>query len=315
MLNIAPLRPQETNEACRIFLQFIKTLREFRGDALCIDMSKASTFVATGTLLLKAELAYLKARGVRLSGIPSKKEKATQVLTQTGIADLLNLPLCKKVDREDTVHWRYAAGDWRRAQPERVAGLLLSEDELYGSSLYRGLIESVANSIEHAYKEHPERRIFYENQDGWWGFQQYRDGVLTTCICDLGIGIANALPIKLASEPTMLNKLLALYRRHKGRDVQSILASIEYGRSSAQGDARGKGMRDAHRVIDEAGEGQLALISNRGFYFYQVEKRGAKPHVGTKRLPISINGTIYVWKFPLQLTSVPSSLLGQGEMT
>lgn len=310
--SIAPSKAVDRSEACTEYLHFIRKIRQFSGRHLHIDMSKVSRMVSQATLLFKAEVAFLKSKGVKVSAVLPDKGRTHQVLTQTGLTDMLGLPACK-TDREDTVHWRHASGIWTRTQPDKLANLLVTGEAMTDSALYRGMIESVSNCIEHAYQDHPERRNFGATQDGWWGFQQHRDGRIVTCICDLGIGISRALPIKLTKEPTLYDSLLGMFRMHKGKDIQSILAAVEYGRSSTTLKERGKGLRDAHRVIDDAGEGHLQIISNRGLYFYRREKGSSKPVSGTKPLACSIAGTIYLWSFPLQLqpTTDASSVIGE----
>lgn len=296
------------------FLAFLRTLRTYRGSALCIDLSKVNRLIVNATLLFKAEVSHALHRGVKITALPPKKPRSLQVLTQTGLTRLLNLRDCDQVDREDTVHWRHASGTWSLAQPSRLAALLDPGVNPDTSTLYRGMIESVANCIEHAYKEHPERRKFAHDQEGWWGFQQVRDGRISTCICDLGIGISRALPIRLTSEPDLYRTLLAIFRHVKGEDVKSILAAIEYGRSSTGDQQRGKGLRDAHRVIDDAGEGDLHIFSNGGLYYYRRERGKANPTSGTRRLQGSIAGTIYYWQYPLQSNVLSGQQPEQGAL-
>lgn len=302
----------ERNAASIAFLAFVRSIRTFKGKALCIDMSSVQRMVVNATLLFKAELSYLVQSGITVTGIPPRKERTDQVMAQTGLSALLGLPDCKKIDREDTVHWRHVSGIWNLAQPSRLGGLLTGQEQ-QNAALYTGLIESVANCIEHAYREHPERRTFIGSQDGWWGFQQLRDGELSTCICDLGIGISKSLPIKLVDEPGMYAKLMSLFRHLRGNDIRSILAAIEYGRSSTGSEERGKGLRDAHSVIDNAGSGQLQIFSNRGLYLYNKDS-GKPGSSGTRKLGDSIEGTIYYWRHPIQspanagVTSVEGAL-------
>lgn len=295
------------------FLKFVRTIRTFKGKTLCIDMTGVQRMVVNATLLFKAELTYLVQRGVSVTGVQSRKERTDQVMTQTGLSALLGLPTCERVDREDTVHWRHVSGIWNLAQPSRLGGLL-SGQEQENSTLYTGLIESVANCIEHAYRSHPERRTFIGSQDGWWGFQQLREGVLSTCICDLGIGISKSLPIKLADEPSMYAKLMSLFRQFRDKDIRSILAAIEYGRSSTGSEGRGKGLRDAHSVIDNAGSGQLQIFSNRGLYVYTKEM-GKPPDSGTRTLGESIEGTIYYWRHPIQSQSNAGETSVEGALS
>lgn len=303
----------ERSEASIAFLKFVRQIRTFQGKALRIDMTRVQRMVVNATLLFKAELSYQIQRGVTITGIEPRKERTYQVMTQTGLTELLGLPGCKKVDREDTVHWRHVSGAWNITQPSRLSGLLTGQ-EAQDSALYTGLIESVSNCIEHAYRAHPQRRVFLGSQDGWWGFQQLRDGELSTCICDLGIGIAKSLPIKLAEEPGLHAKLMSIFRHLRGNDIKSILAAIEYGRSSTGSDERGKGLRDAHSVIDNAGSGHFHIFSNRGMYFYNKEK-GKDSDAGTRKLAESIEGTIYYWRHPIQSQTYAGLAPVQGALS
>lgn len=303
----------EHGKASKAYFSFLEKIRKFSGDKLRIDLTSVGRMVVDAVVVFKAELCYLKDRGVSLRAMQPKKVRTQQVLTQTGISDLLGLPRVVQVDREDLIYWRVASGAWDLEQPSRLESLLDHGQD--SSSLYTGMVESVANCIEHAYKDHPQRRKFLPGQDGWWGFQQLRDGYLSTCICDLGIGIPTSLPISLASEQGLLGKLFALVSAAKGRDVQSILAAIEYGRSSTNAPERGKGLQDAHNVIDAAGEGEFHLASNGGFYFYQRKHGDPVPKSGTRRLQGSVAGTIYFWRYPLQSSAVPASATAQGALT
>lgn len=303
---IVPFANRRTN-AVGEFFAFLRQVRGYRGSHLLIDMSHVTRLVATAALIFKAELCYLRAKGVNISGVLPKKARIHQVLTQTGLCELLGLPNSKVLDREDIVHWTHASGAWTLAEPDKLEAFLRVANNPHPQELFRGMIESVSNCVEHAYHEHPQRRQLGRHFDGWWGFQQLRDGELTTCIFDIGIGIANALPIKLRDEPGLLKKLLAAYRRFKGRDVQSISAAIEYGRTSTGLKERGKGLRDAHTVIDSAGTGQLMIMSNRGLYAYTRESGKIVGSTGTRALQGSIHGTMYCWRYPLLQSSQPSA--------
>ncbi len=304
-----------TGEKLQKFYAFLRDLREFKGKRLCVDMSGVSRLIATAALLFKAELSYLSSKGVQLSGLPPKKSRSHQVIAQTGIAGMLGIAPPKAIDREDTIHWKHTGGQWEIVQPSKLAALLDRSTNPNFSSLFTGMVESVANCIEHAYENHPARRNMRAGQEGWWGFQQIRNGTLTTCICDLGIGIANALPISMASEQGLHRKLLAALRHHKGEDVKSILAAIEYGRSSTGEKQRGKGLRDAHRVIDDAGQGHFQLMSNRGFYYYTRESREAATRTGVRRLQGSISGTVYYWEYPIESPLNPEPPGDQGAVS
>lgn len=299
---IVPFENRST-QAVGEFFAFLNDVRTCKGTHLTIDMSRVTRLVATATLIFKAELSYLQAKGIRVTGTVPKKQRVHQVLTQTGLCDILAIPKAAVLDRDDIVHWTHASGAWTLTEPEKLGTFLRVNDDAHTQELFRGMIESIANCVEHAYQDHPWRRTLGSHFDGWWGFQQFRDNELVTCIFDIGIGIANALPIKLRDEPNLLSMLMAAVRGLKGKDVQSIQAAIEYGRSSTGLKERGKGLRDAHKVIDSATEGQLTIISNKGLYVYTRQLGKASPKIGTRALQGSIHGTMYCWRYPLQSKS------------
>lgn len=319
--NIRPRRRRDTIEApayfCIVpfadrpskavgeFFAFLQEVRDYKGLHLFIDMSQVTRLVVTATLAFKAEISHLKSKGVTITGTLPKTVRIHQVLTQTGLCDLLGLPKAA-VDREDIVHWTHASGTWSLAEPNKLGAFLTVVNNPHANELFRGMIESVSNCVEHAYQKHPQRRHLGSNFDGWWGFQQLLKGELTTCIFDIGIGIANALPIKLRDEPGLLNKLMSAVKLIKGKDVQSISAALEYGRTSTGKQERGKGLRDAHKVIDIAGNGQLMIISNQGLYAYTREKGKIEGSTTTRALQGSMHGTMFLWRYPL-LQSTPSS--------
>ncbi|MNV92837.1 hypothetical protein D3C71_1874640 [compost metagenome] len=88
-------------------------------------------------------------------------------------------------------------------------------------------------------------------------------------------------------------------RKTKGEDARSLLAAMEYGRSSTGLHERGKGMKNAHAVINDHGEGNFYAISNKGCYIYQKSPSMVNGQHKTLKLRHSIHGTILGWRLPL----------------
>lgn len=91
---------------------------------------------------------------------------------------------------------------------------------------------------------------------GWWVFQQVRDNHLFVVVCDR-YWREQGFPLTLADQEGMMQKLMHLVRKAKGSDNRALLAAMEYGRTSTKEPQRGKGMRNAHAVVDELGPGTL----------------------------------------------------------
>lgn len=110
-------------------------------------------------------------------------------------------------------------------------------------------------------------------------------------------GSRGRLPLSLATKPDLLRKRLHAHRTLKGVDRRALLAAVEYERSRTDPVQRGKGLRDAQKVRDDAGEGMFHLISYSGLYLYQRKHGEKHAHKGTRRLRGSISGTISFWPF------------------
>jgi hypothetical protein len=294
------------------FFEFLEAIRRFRGQSLRIDMTGVRRLVVDAALLFKAELSRaIQTQKLIVSASPPRSTRAQQVLKQTGIDTLLNLKLEVSPDREDVVHWRIAEGPSNKVDPDTLDAIMEDIERATGMAphpVYQGIIESMGNCVEHAYKEHPDVTRAMPNDPGWWVFQQVKDDYLTVVVCDLGIGVSRALPLALADEPGLLNKLLHIARRTRGEDNRALLAAMEYGRSSTRERQRGKGMRNAHAVVDDVGEGQFVAVSNRGCYLYERTRSPDKTFRRTVKLKHSINGTILRWTLPLKKRSPESPL-------
>ena len=293
------------------FFDFLNSLRSLSTTSVQIDMTGVRRMAVDATLLFKAELSRTaQAKGVTITAIPPRSVRTQQVLKQTGIDKLLNLRIEVLPDREDVVHWRIAEGPSHLVDHNTLDAIMADIEEVTGMAahpVYQGIIESMGNCVEHAYKPHPEVKRPMPIDPGWWVFQQVKDNNLTVVVCDLGIGVSRALPLTLAEEPSLLKKLLHIARKARGEDNRALLAAMEYGRTSTKERQRGKGMRNAHAVVDDIGEGEFLAISNRGCYVYWRRPSPAEPRRRTVKLKHSINGTILRWNLPLQSGSTERS--------
>ena len=288
------------------YFEFLAKLRTVSTSEILIDMSRVRRMVVDAALLFKAELSRLAlVNGVRVSAIPPGSERTQQVLKQTGIDQLLNLSIDLPLNREDVVHWRIAEGPRTKVDPTTLAPIMADIEAVTGLAthpIYQGIIESMGNCVEHAYKDHPDVNRKMPVDPGWWVFQQVKDETLFVVVCDLGIGVNRALPLTLENEQGLLRKLMHVFRRTKGDDNRALLAAMEYGRSSTGLYERGRGMRNAHAVVNDHGEGDFYAISNKGCYVYKKGTAETAGNYKTVKLRHSINGTILGWRLPLKRT-------------
>lgn len=301
---------RQQSDLIQNFFYFLMRLRSTKSRTLVIDMRSVRHMIADAALLFKAELSRLiQVEGLNVQAISPVSKKIKQVLRHTGIDKLLNLNIDLQPDREDVVHWRIAEGPRHYVNPQLLAPIMDDIEDVTGMAshpVYQGIIESMGNCVEHAYKDHPDVSRSMPNEPGWWVFQQVKDRTLSVYVCDLGIGVNRALPLTLANEQGLLKKLLHIARRVKGEDCRSLVAAMEYGRTGSGLHHRGKGMRNAHAVIDDLGIGDFYAISNRGCYIYQRKSGSIKGTSRTYKLQHSINGTILGWVVPLNGTQILS---------
>lgn len=289
------------------YFGFLKMLRSVTSPILVIDMRGVRRMVVDAALLFKAELSRLvEMRGTRIEAIEPTSHRTQQVLKQTGIDRLLRLEIALQPSRDDVIHWRIAEGPRTGVDPQSLEPMMADIEEVTGLAthpVYQGIIESIGNCAEHAYKDHPDVTWKMPGNPSWWVFQQVKDGVLMVVVCDLGIGVNRALPLTLANEIGLLRKLMHVVRRTKGEDARALMAAMEYGRSSTGLHERGRGMRNAHAVIDDHGVGDFYAMSNKGFYAYRKDSQSAVGAHRTVKLRHSIHGTILGWRLPLEQTS------------
>lgn len=294
---------QSASNGIDAFFSFLSKLRATKVSDLRIDMSGVKLMVADAALLFKAELSRLiQVKKVRVTAVPPTSERTMQVLKQTGMDRLLNLKIDSEPDREDVVHWRIAEGPRTVVDPSALADIMTDIESVTGMEshpIYQGIIESMANCVEHAYKCHPDVTRKMPENPGWWVFQQVKDDTLHVYVCDLGIGVRRSLPLTLAGEIGLYRKLMFVARTAKGQDNRALLAAMEYGRTSTGQKQRGKGMRNAHKVVDDLGEGGFCAMSNAGCYLYSRKLGHKEGSYRTIKLRHSIQGTILGWNLPL----------------
>ena len=286
------------------FLKFMDELRTWKRPQLVIDMRAVELMDVAATLMFKAELQYLREHtNTHIACLPPRKNRTRQVLQQTGISGLLNLPADVETSRRDVIYWRHAQGgayqkiDTGKDIDAIFAGF--TDSPVNADLAFTALVESTLNCVEHAYKDHEQRRRLNEDSTGWWSFMETNKdkGRLTFAVYDLGIGIPNALPLKFNEEHLNLDAIKAIFYGKGGhRDTRAIRAALEYGRSGTGRSYRGKGLADVHRVIDASVSGSLAIFSNRGIYIYIVNKdKHKEPSKIHGVLLRSLCGTLYLW--------------------
>ncbi|HFF9491354.1 ATP-binding protein [Serratia bockelmannii] len=286
--------------------RFLSDLRDCAGRAerrVFIDFSETKLISAAAMLSFLAEVDVLikkSKHGVNaISFAHPKDEKIESILKQVGFYDLLKKDKRETKDFDDVTFWKYTSGT---CSEPMLASNMINEikKELEAKNsrkLYRGFIEAMSNSVEHAYVddiEHNEE----EKTAKWWTFAGIKEGRLVVVICDKGVGIPATLP-----KTQGVTVLEVLFRKigvslHNVKDSSYIKAAATLSKTRTGQANRGKGLTDITSVIDTIGAGVLSIFSNKGRYIYKGNQGVVRDLVKDYRS--SVCGTIIEWTIPFE---------------
>lgn len=293
-------------------LFFISKIRKYdsKGSVLLIiDFKKVRKMGAEATLYFLAELETLMHYNnqLRFKIIYSNTDTVNQVLYQTGILKLLKIN--KRMDSssfDDSVKcWAYASG-FNSQVSEKTKDIVKNLGDQFQDSLeytrgwFKVITEAMTNSHHHAYLA--PRFSNNPHQDPlkkWWLFSKEVDGVLTVCICDLGLGIPeslkqNTIDIDEGWFDRVKNYVKELRKKYN-EDSALIKAAIEIGKTRTKLPNRGKGLSQIINELQKLpnSDVSVSILSNKGGFLTK------KPQHATSILvPFSdsIHGTIITWK-------------------
>ncbi len=266
----------------RIFLNFDKT-EKISAAAMLSMLAHVETLIATNTVKGKSPITFSN----------PKSAKVKSILNQVGFYGLLKKNVGRIEEFEDVDFWHHTSGEC--ADPSRARPMLDAISKQIQTSnskkLYRGFIEAMANSVEHAYPASGPC-------NKWWTFAGVREGKLFVVLCDKGVGIPSTLP-HTQSPSTLKNILQKLNVDFNHiKDSAYIKAATSLQNSSTKKKHRGKGLQDVMSVIRSTGAGYLSIFSNKGRFKYMGQNRAIESTINDYNT--SINGTIIEWSIPLE---------------
>ncbi|MEC6833596.1 ATP-binding protein [Photobacterium toruni] len=228
-----------------------------------------------------------------------KNDKVLSILKQIGLYELLGkTPKIDTKKYDDVSFWRYCSGHCSTPLIVKSMFVEIQKEVAISASkqLYRGFIEAMSNSVEHAYMN-DDNCISKNNTSKWWTFAGVRDNKLCVVVCDKGLGIPSTLP-KTQGMDRIKDILISLgANRNLVSDSNFIKAATCLSKTRTGKDHRGKGLADIKSVIDTIGHGHLLIFSNKGEYRYKAH---GKVNEVIRDKKTSINGTIIEWIIPLQ---------------
>jgi hypothetical protein len=266
----------------RVFLNFDKT-EKISAAAMLSLLAQVEVLVASNVVKGRSPISFSH----------PKSKKVKSILNQVGFYGLLKKSVGSVESFDDVNFWHHTSGEC--ADPSKARPMLdaISKEIKTSNSkkLYRGFIEAMANSVEHAYPQAGPC-------NKWWTFAGVRDGKLVVVLCDKGVGIPTTLPH--TQSPSTLRKILSKLNVDFNhiKDSAYIKAATSLQSSSTKKKHRGKGLKDVMSVIRSTGEGYLSIFSNSGRFKYMGQNKAVESTINDYNT--SINGTIIEWSIPLE---------------
>ncbi|MFK9071709.1 ATP-binding protein [Proteus sp. NGCRVN-01] len=287
------------------FLDEIKQCIINSNRRIFIDFSKTELISAAAMLSFLAEIDVLikkSSYGVNSIAFSHPKDKKIEsILKQVGFYDLLKKDKRETPEYDDVTFWKYTSGVCSEPvlASQMMSGIKQELERVKSRKLYRGFVEAMSNSVEHAYLDddlHSEQ----EQTAKWWTFAGInKDKELIVVICDKGVGIPSTLP--KTQGVSALREFFESIRvsLQNVRDSTYIKAAATMSETRTGQNNRGKGFSDITSVIDNIGAGNLSIFSNKGRYIYGGKHRATKEIV--KDYKTSVCGTIIEWTIPLEV--------------
>ncbi len=184
-----------------------------------------------------------------------------------------------------------ALGDEAVALRQAVE-VVIGEELLGKSAMYRGVTEAMTNVHKHAYiaayRDHtPILR------DTWWigGGFDVKQRRLRVLVFDQGVGIPVTLPRRYSMERVGdIIRGRGWKNGHAGR----IAAAMELGKTRTGKQNQGRGLPDLLRFVNVRDRGSLRILSLRGEYLYVAGKQEQLVDH-----PTPLGGTLIQWEIDL----------------
>lgn len=262
--------------------------------SISFDQTEYISAAAMISFLAEIELIVISHHPMKVIYFSHPRDKKIEsILKQVGFYDLLKKEKRETPHYDDVNFWRFASGVCSEPiETKKMFQEIKAEIEVRASKkLYRGVIEAMANSVEHAYIN---QRDCHEEKKKWWCFAGIRDEQLIVVICDKGVGISRTLPMTQGSNLEKIFEILGITKRTDSAYIKTA-SSLRETRTGAK--HRGKGIADMKRVVDMLNSARLTIFSNRGLYRYKGND--SKIRETLSDFKSSVNGTIVEWNIPL----------------
>lgn len=295
-------------------LNFFRELREMVDNKkiLSIDLKPLKKISIEAALVFVSEVDRF--RSIKKSGIKLYDEKKWDIniisqFNDIGMFELLNINITKRMRSINNYNTnikflKFSSG--KTANKDSRDKILKALDELVGDieitgrkHLQRSLGEAMTNTAQHAYPEDFVEKSLFKDKKWWVSASIEKDKhILRFSIYDQGKTIPGTLKLELYKD--IFNRITSVL------DSNRIKVAIESNKSSIKAKYRGKGLNDIKKYAEDIDEGELTIISRKGFYNYKRNEESI-----TKELDISLDGTLISWKGCIKGDSIDELLYKQ----
>lgn len=283
------------------FFRDIRRLVAIDGQHVGLNFDNVTDIKPLALLRLLAEIDMRWAHRGRgaLTGNYPRDSRIEEMLQRTGFFRLLKIGERKslKPRKYPLEYIRFHSGTKASGEDvKKFRQALLGEDIKFHTParkrFFRAVTEAMLNATQHAYTRSHIAEARVSNK--WWlhGRIDKRRRQMMITFCDLGVGIPATLPRLYSWE--RIREVLATIPGIKPNDGQMIMAGMTIGRTQTGRRSRGKGLNDMRMFIEQAGDGQLQILSRKGLYQYSP-KGGER----VQNFYRSVGGTLIEWRVPI----------------
>lgn len=277
-------------------LVFFNKIREISDNKkrLFINMQYLTYITPEAALVLVSELdrlCTLHKTKIGVYDFNKWNNEIKNIFNDIGMYDFLNIKLSRKEKRyiipsnnSNIIYLKFKSGtsgnEARKLQIVNEMESLINENSISGKKTLKvGITEAILNTHHHAYPDDFINNSIYKLKK-WWllGYVNINDNNIKIIIYDQGKTIPKTLDLK---KYFILNK----------NDAEKIRIAVETSESSTKLENRGKGLKSIKKYAKKSDDGELVIISGKGYYKYTKNN----DNIESKLLGDNLKGTLISW--------------------
>ncbi|MEI0490415.1 hypothetical protein [Brachyspira pulli] len=277
-------------------LVFFNKIREISDNKkrLFINMKYLTYITPEAALVLVSELDRLCTLHKTRIGVYDFNKWNNEIKTifnDIGMYDFLDIKLSRKEkgyitpNNNNTIRYlKFKSGtsgnEGRKLQIVNEIESLINENSINGKKTLKvGITEAILNTHHHAYPDDFIYNSIYKLKK-WWilGYININDNNMKIIIYDQGKTIPKTLDLK---RYVIFNK----------NDAEKIRIAVETSESSTKLENRGKGLKSIKKYAKKSDNGELVIISRKGYYKYTKNS----DDIESKLLDYNLQGTLISW--------------------